>query len=135
GVSSGGQVTGGSASAALIELDNAQVTGAGSVLRADGVGGPTGGTPATATLAGTLLNAANGSALNLTGGLIEAVNGAQITVAAGTTNPLITLHGGSHTLGASAIGVSSGGQFTAGNAGAPLVRTPNTHLTRAPRVP
>ena len=131
GIFSGGQFTGGSASAALIELDNAQLTGAGSVLRADGVGGATGGTPATATLGGALLNAGTGSTLNLTGGFIQASNGGQVNVAPGATTSLITLHGGSHTLGASAIGVFSGGQFTGGSASAALIELDNAPLTGA----
>ena len=130
GVFNGGQFTGGSASAALIGLDNsAALSGAGSVLRADGVGGATGGTPATATLAGALLNAASGSTLNLTGGVIQAANGGQVIVDPGATTSLITLHGGTHTLGPSAIGVSNGGQFTGGSASAPLIELDNAQLT------
>ena len=74
---SGGQFTGGSASAALIDLDNAQLTGAGSVLRVEG---DTGGATTMANLRGALLNAANGSTLNLTGGFIQASSGAQVIV-------------------------------------------------------
>ena len=125
GIFSGGQFTGGSASAALIDLDNAQLTGARSVLEVDGVGGATGGTPATANLRGALLNAGPGSSLNLTGGFIQASSGGQVNVAPGATNSLITLHGGSHTLGASAIGVLGGGQFTGGSASAALIGLDN----------
>ena len=76
-------------------------------------------TPGTANLRGALLNAGNGSALNLTGGFMEASSGGQVTVAPGATNSLITLHGGSHTLGPSAISILDGGQFTGGSANAP----------------
>ena len=125
GVFSGGQFTGGSASAPLIDLDNAQLTGARSVLEADGVGV----TPATANLGGALLNAGNGSTLNLTGGFIQAANGGQVNVAPGVTNSLITLHGGNHTLGGDAIGIFSGGQFTGGSASAALIDLDNAQLT------
>ena len=135
GIFSGGQFTGGSASAALIGLDsNAQLTGAGSVLRADGVGAATGGIPATATLGGALLNAAGGSTLSLTGGFIQAANGGQVNMAPGATNSLITLHGGSHTLGSDAIGIFSGGQFTGGSASAALIDLDNAQLTGLNRV-
>ena len=95
------------------------------MLRAEGVGAD-GVTPATANLGGALLNAGSGSTLSLTGGFIQAANGGQVNVAPGATNSLITLHGGSHTLGASAIGVFSGGQFTGGSASAALIGLDNT---------
>ena len=110
GVFSGGQFTGGSASAALIGLDgNAQLTGAGVCS-----GGGVRVTPATANLGGRCSTPARGSALDLAGGLIQAASGGQVNVDPGATNSLITLRGGNHTLGASAIGISSGGQFTGG---------------------
>src|SRR5262245_66315489 len=80
---------------------------------------------------GTLLHACTGIALSLTGGLIEAANGGQVNMDSSATSPLITLHGGSHILGGSAIGVSSGGQFTGGSAGAPLIALDNAQLTGA----
>ena len=125
GVFSGGQFTGGSASAPLIDLDSAQLTGTRSVLEADGVGV----TPATANLRGALLNAGTGSTLNLTGGFIQASNGGQVNVAPGVTNSLITLHGGNHTLGGDAIGIFSGGQFTGGSTSAALIDLDGAHLT------
>ena len=80
GISDGGQFTGGSASAALIELDNAQLTTGpsfGSVLQVGGFGAD-GVTPATANLGGALLNAGSGSTLNLTGGFIQVASGGQV---------------------------------------------------------
>ena len=100
------------------------------MLRADGVGA-SGGTPATATLGGALLNAASGSTLSLTGGYIQAANGGQVNVDPGATNSLITLRGGTQTLAASAIGISSGGQFTGGSASASLIELDNARLTGA----
>src|SRR5262249_61718051 len=95
------------------------------VRRAAGVATP----PATPFPCTTLFRPANGSALNLTGGFIEAANGGQVNVAPSATSPLITLHGGSHTLGASAIGVSGGGQFSGGSASASLIQLDNAQLT------
>ena len=91
-------------------------------------------TPATATLGGALLNAGGGSTLNLAGGYIEAANGGQVTVTPAATNSLITLRGGNHTLGASAIRIANGGQFTGGSASAPLIDLDNAQLTGLNRV-
>ena len=55
-------------------------------------------------------------------------------MAPGATNSLITLHGGSHSLGASAIGISNGGQFTGGSASAALIDLDNAQLTGASSV-
>ena len=91
------------------------------MLEADGVGVGSGGTPATATLGGALLNAGSGSTLSLAEGFIQAANGGQVNVDPGATKSLITLRGGSQTLAASAIGISSGGQLTVGSASAALI--------------
>ena len=84
GIFNGGQLTGGGAATALIDLDNSHLTAGPAagrhVLQVDGFGGGDGVTPSTANLQGALLNAANGSTLSLTGGVLRASNGGQVVL-------------------------------------------------------
>ncbi|MBM4439544.1 MAG: FecR domain-containing protein [Candidatus Rokubacteria bacterium] len=99
-VHGGGSLTG-TGSGALLSLNNTKLTLStsgstpGDVLAVSGLNGST---FATVDLAGALLTASNGSALSTTGGLFHVGNGGKVTASTGT-NPLVSLSGGTHTIG------------------------------------
>ena len=134
GIFSGGQFTGGSASAGLIDLENSQLHYGASPTpectqrerrRRSRRGNSLHREPAGSLarrrqpnhpqshrhwgIPQALLNGANRSALSLTGGFIQVSNGGQVIVSGpGATNSLVTLHGGSHTVAATPVGSGIG---------------------------
>jgi hypothetical protein len=102
GVFDGGELTSESATSALVDLNNSHLVArgnSGNILNVAGEGGETTGNTPAAHLQGALLNAANGSTLDLTGGFVSAANGGQVVVSgSGASNALVSVEGGSHAV-------------------------------------
>jgi hypothetical protein len=103
GVFDGGQLTAGSATVALIDLDSSRLVAGGNslgdILNVDRVGGANAMTRPAAHLRGPLLHARNGSTLDITGGFVAAANGGRVVVSGpGASTPLVSIEGGSHTV-------------------------------------
>jgi hypothetical protein len=87
----------------LIQLNNTSLGGCASasicdVLAVVGTGGAGGTTVSSVSLNGPLLSAENGSSLTFTGSLASLFTGGQVVVS-GSTAPLVSLNGGTHSIG------------------------------------
>jgi len=126
GVFDGGQLTAGSPTVAVITLDNSRLAAGssaftGDVIQVERVGGRDGATRPKATLRGPLLNAANGSTLNVTGGFVAAADGGQVVVTgSGAIGTLVMLQGGSHTVATDRPMFDLLGRTSNGNTDQPL---------------